>query len=200
FVDRRAAQLMRRLDAGKNQELLSAVTRRGEVVVEGHPVGHVAGFGFLPDPLAVGDAKKLVWRAARRALREEMPRRVGRAEAAPDSDFGWTDGRDARGSDTEAESRCHIRGCDAEPGSRPDTATQHITWEGVAIACLRPGASPLRPRVEVLDSEFLDGAQRERLRIRLQAYVEARLCADLAPLFSVMAHAEALRAARGPLH
>src|SRR5271157_5759029 len=140
FVDRRATHLMRRLDAGEGEKLLSSVTRRGEVVVEGHPVGHVAGFGFSPDPLAVGDAKKLVWRAARRALREEMPRRVGRAEAAPDSDFGWTDGRDARGSDTEAESRCHIRGCDAEPGSRPDTATQHITWEGVAIACLRPGA------------------------------------------------------------
>ena len=68
---------MRRLEAGEGEELLSAVTRRGEVVVEGHPVGHVDGFGFFPDPLAVGDEKKLVLRAARRALREEMPRRVG---------------------------------------------------------------------------------------------------------------------------
>ena len=40
FVDRRAAHLMRRLEAGETEELLSAVTRRGEVVVEGHPVGH----------------------------------------------------------------------------------------------------------------------------------------------------------------
>jgi ATP-dependent RNA helicase SUPV3L1/SUV3 len=52
----------------------------------------------------------------------------------------------------------------------------------------------------MLDSEFLDGAQRERLRTRVQAYVEARVNAELAPLFSVMSHAEALREARGALH
>ena len=83
FVDRRAAHLMRRLEEADGQELLSAVTRRGEVVVEGHPVGHVEGFGFVPDPVAEGDEKKLVLRAARRALREEMPRRVAVLEAAP---------------------------------------------------------------------------------------------------------------------
>ncbi|MBN8908348.1 MAG: DNA helicase, partial [Rhodospirillales bacterium] len=48
FVDRRAAHLMRRLEAGEGQDLLSAVTRRGEVVVEGHPVGHVEGFVSAP--------------------------------------------------------------------------------------------------------------------------------------------------------
>ncbi len=179
FVDRRATQLLRRLDAEDGQALLSAVTRRGEVVVEGHQVGHVAGFGFLPDPLAVGDAKKLVWRAARRALREEMPRRVAHAEAAPDSAFAWTVGDGTGG---------------------PETAGQHIAWDGVAIARLRPGSTRLRPRVEILDSEFLDGAQRERLRVRLQAYVEARLQADLAPLFAALAHAAALPEARGRLH
>jgi ATP-dependent RNA helicase SUPV3L1/SUV3 len=188
FVDRRATQLMRRLDAGDGQELLSAVTRHGEVVVEGHPVGHVAGFGFLPDPLAVGDEKKLVWRAARRALREEMPRRVARAEAAPDSAFGWVDGQCANGQGTNAN------------GAASRVFGPHIAWDGVAIARLRPAANALRPHVEVLDSEFLDGAQRERLRARLQAYVEARLRADLAPLFSVMSHAEAVREARGLLH
>ncbi|MCX7384946.1 MAG: helicase-related protein, partial [Alphaproteobacteria bacterium] len=86
FVDRRAAHLMRRLDAAEGQELLSAVTRRGEVVVEGHPVGHIEGFTFLPDPLTEGDARKLVLRAARRALGEEMPRRVARLEAAEDGE------------------------------------------------------------------------------------------------------------------
>ena len=86
FVDRRAAHLMRRLDAGEGEELLSAVTRRGEVVVEGHPVGHVERLRLRPRPAdAVGDEKKLVLRAARRALREEMPRRVAALEAAPDS-------------------------------------------------------------------------------------------------------------------
>ena len=192
FVDRRATQLMRRLDAGEGHDLLSAVTRRGEVVVEGHQVGHVAGFGFLPDPLAVGDEKKLVWRAARRALREEMPRRVAQAEAAPDSAFGWTDGHDR--PDTPD------RDVPARDILHRDIPGHHLTWDGVAIARLRPGSNALSPRVEVLDSEFLDGSQRERLRTRLQAYVEARLRTDLAPLFAMMAHAEALREARGPVH
>jgi ATP-dependent RNA helicase SUPV3L1/SUV3 len=194
FVDRRATQLMRRLDADDGQDLLSAVTRRGEVIVEGHQVGHVAGFGFLPDPLAVGDEKKLVWRAARRALREEMPRRVARAEAAPDSAFGWTACGCPNGHDTDRHNTS------GHSTSGHDTAGQRITWDGVAVARLRPGSIALRPRVEMLDSEFLDGAQRERLRLRLQAYVDAKIRADLAPLFAATAHEAALREARGPLH
>ena len=83
FVDRRSAHLMRRLEATDRVALLSAVTRRGEVVVEGHPVGHVEGFRFIPDPVAEGDEKKLVVRAARRALREEMPRRVAARKPRP---------------------------------------------------------------------------------------------------------------------
>ena len=55
---RRAAHLMRRLEAGEDQELLSAVTRRGEVIVEGHTVGRIGGFKFFPDPSAEGDEKK----------------------------------------------------------------------------------------------------------------------------------------------
>jgi ATP-dependent RNA helicase SUPV3L1/SUV3 len=90
FVDRRAALLMRRLEETEGQDLLSAVTARGEVVVEGHLVGHVAGFSFLPDPAAVGDERRMVMRAARRALGEEMPRRVGRFEAAPDAEITRT--------------------------------------------------------------------------------------------------------------
>nr|MDA8250325.1 helicase-related protein [Rhodospirillales bacterium] len=89
FVDRRAAQLLRRLEGDGRDDLLSAVTRRGEVVVEGHPVGHIEGFCFVPDPLTSGDERRLVLRAARRALREEMPRRVARLEAAVDDAFAW---------------------------------------------------------------------------------------------------------------
>ncbi len=87
FVDRRATHLLRRLEAGEAETLYSAVTRRGEVVVEGHPVGHVAGFGFVPDPNSAGDERRLVLRAARRALHAEMPLRLARLEAAPDTAF-----------------------------------------------------------------------------------------------------------------
>ena len=169
FVDRRAAHLMRRLDADDGQELLSAVTRHGEAVVEGHSVGRVAGFSFLPDPDTQGDARKLVLRAARRALREEMPRRVAALEAAADQDFGLAD----------------------------DHA---ILWDGVPVARLTAGTTVLRPVVRVLDSEFLDGAQRERLRTRLQRFADARIQDDLAPLFKAIAAAASLPGARGLLH
>lgn len=169
FVDRRAAHLVRRLDAGEGDALLSAVTRRGEVVVEGHDVGHIEGFGFIPDPAAVGDEKKLVLRAARRALRAEMPRRVGMLEIAPNEAFALT------------------------PEHR-------LTWQDVPVARLTRGAAPLRPVVQVLDSEFLDGAERERVRVRLQVWLDGEIRADLAPLFAAEATAKGNPALRGPMH
>jgi ATP-dependent RNA helicase SUPV3L1/SUV3 len=169
FVDRRSALLMRRLDAADGQELLSAVTRRGEVVVEGHDVGRIEGFDFVPDPLAVGDEKKLVLRAARRALRDEMPRRVAALEATPDATIGWT--QDHR-----------------------------LTWDAIPVAKLLPGTAPLRPRVQVLDSEFLDGSERERIRQRLQTWLDAQIRADLAPLFVAETLARSHPPLRGPLH
>jgi ATP-dependent RNA helicase SUPV3L1/SUV3 len=169
FVDRRAAHLLRRLEGGENREVLSAVTRRGEVVVEGHEVGHIAGFTFFPDPLAEGEGRKLVLRAARRALREEMPRRVAVLDTAPDDSF------------------------EIGPGDR-------ITWEGVAIARLRAGRQAIRPLVDVLDSEFLDGPQRETIRQRLQRFVDDLILAEFAPLFAAAAAAEREPALRGPMH
>ena len=169
FVDRRAAHLMRRLEAGDEQELLSAVTRRGEVIVEGHPVGRIGGFKFFPDPSAEGDEKKLVLRAARRALREEMPRRVAAVETAPDTGFVLA-------------------------------TDQSIAWDGVPIARLRRGTSALRPRVEVIGSEFLDGAQRERMRIRLQQFLDGRIASELASLLKAAGQGASQPGFRGLLH
>jgi ATP-dependent RNA helicase SUPV3L1/SUV3 len=169
FVDRRATHLMRSLEAGETQELLSAVTRRGEVIVEGHPVGRVGGFSFFPDPAAQGDERRLVLRAARRALREEMPRRVAVVEAGPDAAFAFGD-------------------------------DNSIIWDGVPIGRLKRGSSALRPRVQMLDSEFLDGAQRERLRVRLQRFLDDRISHDLAPLLTAADKGNAQPGFRGLLH
>ncbi len=159
FVDRRAAHLTRRLEALETpgaSVLLSAVSARGVVLVEGHEVGHIEGFNFFPDPAAQGPEKKFLLRAARRALGSEMPRRILRAELAQDSAYRIS-------------------------------PSQRIIWEGAEIARLRKGASRLRPAVEILPSEFLDGAARERLRVRLAAYVAAEINTGLAPLFRAMA-------------
>ena len=57
------------------------------MVVEGHTVGHITGFTFHPDPLAAAAEKRLVQRAARRALGQEMPRRVALLYDASDAAF-----------------------------------------------------------------------------------------------------------------
>jgi ATP-dependent RNA helicase SUPV3L1/SUV3 len=155
FVDRRAAHLTRRLEAQETSDLLAAVSPRGVVFVEGHEVGHVAGFAFHPDPATQGQDKKFLARAARRALACEMPQRILRAETAADVAFDLT----------------------------PDHL---IIWEGAPIARLRRGISLLKPDIEVLPSEFVDGAARERLRLRLAAFVAARIGTTLAPLFAAL--------------
>ncbi len=120
---------MRRLEEAEGgEDLLSAVTARGEVVVEGHPVGHIAGFAFLPDS-GRPRGRRNAWCCAPPAasLREEMPRRVSILEEASDD-------------------RVH-------PAPRP-----HHQLGRAPVARLRPGAALTTPDVEVLDSEFLDGA------------------------------------------
>ena len=169
FVDRRAAHLMRRLEESPGETLLSAVTARNEVVVEGHPVGHVAGLNFVPDPMSEGPERRLVLRAARRALRAWMPGRIAALEAAPDDAFTWT-------------------------------ADHRLTWDGVPVARVRPGPSFLRPVAEPLDSEYLDGPARERVRVRLDRLLRERIAADLAPLFLAEQAAAKDASLRGPLH
>ena len=169
FVDRRAAHLLRRMEESPGADLLSAVTLRNEVVVEGHPVGHVEGFGFVPDPITEGPERRMVLRAARRALRAWMPGRVAALEAAADAALGWTGD--------------HL-----------------LTWDGVAVARLRPGPSPLRPVVDPLHSEYLDGPARERVRLRLDAWARGRVQEELAPLFAAEAAVAADPALRGPVH
>jgi ATP-dependent RNA helicase SUPV3L1/SUV3 len=172
FVDRRAAHLIRRLD-DTEETLLSAVTRKGEVVVEGHPVGHIEGFQFHPDPSTEGEEeRKLVLRAARRALREEMPRRVAALETAKDEVFALT-----------ADHRIAW----THPGGEPAT-----------VARLRPGPEAGKPLIEVISSEFLDGAQRERIRARLAKFIESVLTRELGAIAAVEAKAEADNTLRGP--
>lgn len=92
FVDRRAATLQRRMRDGP--ELLGAVRRGGEVLVEGEPVGRLEGFRFSPQETSSPDEAKALMSAAIRALRAEIPMRVRRCLAASDETFALrADGR-----------------------------------------------------------------------------------------------------------
>ena len=151
FVDRRHAVLTRRLKSG--DELMSAVTAAGDVLVEGHPVGRMDGFRFLPDATTGAEATRSLMTVGPPRPR---PARCRRACAA----WSW---RPTRRSASTAD------GC--------------IRWEGAVVAKLARGDHPLTPRLELVPGELDDGPSRERLRRRLAAWLERSLRQRLRPLW-----------------
>lgn len=91
FVDRRAAVLVRRLRG--DGELIGAVRKNGEVVVEGEFVGRFAGFRFELDEEAKGDDARPLLAAARRALVGEIPRRIKQLEQDNDGAFALAENK-----------------------------------------------------------------------------------------------------------
>ncbi|HYG91726.1 MAG TPA: helicase-related protein [Azospirillum sp.] len=85
FIDRRSATLVRTLKDGR--ALLGGVRAGGEVVVEGHAVGHLQGFRFVPDAPDRSEEARALLTAARRALRDEIASRVRTLEQEPDEAF-----------------------------------------------------------------------------------------------------------------
>jgi ATP-dependent RNA helicase SUPV3L1/SUV3 len=85
FVDRRSTKLTRRLDDG--DDLMAAVTRAGDVLVEGEFVGRIEGFRFVPDATTGDDDARALLTAASRALRDDMAARVQRFVDEPDTAF-----------------------------------------------------------------------------------------------------------------
>src|SRR6202521_3033748 len=84
FVDRRTSVLMRRLR--ENTALDTAIGKTGDVVVEGHVIGHLQGFEFIPDAAAGGADAKALRAAAQKALASEIEARAKKlAEAAHES-------------------------------------------------------------------------------------------------------------------
>jgi ATP-dependent RNA helicase SUPV3L1/SUV3 len=163
FVDRRSAFLVRQLAA--SGELLASVSEAGEVKVEGHYVGRLDGFRFLPDAAASEDETRTLLTAANRVLRGEIAARAQRLAASGDAEFALgTDGA--------------------------------LHWRGGEVGRLRAGETALRPRIEVLPGDFLEGKLRETVRQRLARFVEAALGNGLAALYRAR-EAELLGPARG---
>jgi len=85
FVDRRTSVLMRRLR--ENAMLEAEITAEGDVLVEGHRVGHLQGFRFAPDPSAEGTDAKAVRNAAAKSLASEIEQRAERFAKAQNSEI-----------------------------------------------------------------------------------------------------------------
>ncbi|WP_245837904.1 helicase-related protein [Niveispirillum lacus] len=85
FVDKRSAGLVKSLRDGR--DLTGFVAADGTVVVEGHPVGALKGLAFDMQADVGEDDHPTLMTAARRALREEIARRVVGVEGAADDQF-----------------------------------------------------------------------------------------------------------------
>jgi ATP-dependent RNA helicase SUPV3L1/SUV3 len=85
FVDRRTSVLMRRLR--ENATLEPDFNKTGDVVVEGHLIGRLDGFVFVPDASSGGSEAKALQNAAQKALVGEIAARATRLAEAPDDQF-----------------------------------------------------------------------------------------------------------------
>ncbi|HUI14479.1 MAG TPA: helicase-related protein [Xanthobacteraceae bacterium] len=85
FVDRRTSVLMRRLR--ENASFEPEFNKTGEVAVEGHVIGRLDGFVFVPDASSGGSEAKALQNAAQKALAGEIAARASRLAAAPDAQF-----------------------------------------------------------------------------------------------------------------
>ena len=167
FVDRRSAVLTRSLK--RAGPMLSGVDRHGVVTVEGEYVGALKGFRFEVDELAAGDDRTLVLKAAREALRTELPRRVHSFAAAADDAFAL------------------------------DDRTGEIRFEGAPVARLAAGAHWARPGIALERHDIAEPAQLARVEARLRAWVAAHLERMLGPILSLKAIGDGGMAASGPV-
>jgi ATP-dependent RNA helicase SUPV3L1/SUV3 len=89
FVDRRSAFLVRHL--ASEGELIAAVSKAGEVLLEGAYVGHIDGLRFVPDSVD-GVERRMLIAAASRVLRGEIAART--RLLATDADEAFAIGAD----------------------------------------------------------------------------------------------------------
>jgi ATP-dependent RNA helicase SUPV3L1/SUV3 len=84
FVDRRSAFLVRQL--ASEGELIAAVAKTGEVLIEGAHVGRLDGLRFVPDAVD-GVETRMLMAAASRVLRSEVAARTRLLSADADEAF-----------------------------------------------------------------------------------------------------------------
>ncbi|MDG2205836.1 MAG: helicase-related protein [Alphaproteobacteria bacterium] len=159
FVDRRTAVLVKRLK--DKVDFLAAVKTDGEVIVEGHPVGHLDGFKFLADTsTAASDpdvSAKAIDRAAGQALRQEIETRVAECVSANDDQFVLR----------------------LEPASKPA-----IHWKGARLATVAKGGTLLAPQIKVPAYDLLSSEQRDAVTKRLARWLSRYLETRLGPLYA----------------
>jgi ATP-dependent RNA helicase SUPV3L1/SUV3 len=139
FVDRRTSALMKGLRA--KEELSADIGDDGGIVVEGHFVGRLKGFRFIPDTSQTdGIHGKAARNAAAQVLAKELGMRVRRVASAKNDAFKLT--RNGR-----------------------------IIWRDQEIARLEPAEDGLKPQVVVIADEYLVAPERDKVQERLNTWI-----------------------------
>ncbi|TBW40465.1 helicase [Siculibacillus lacustris] len=163
FVDRRTSVLMRRLR--ENAMIEAEITTGGDVLVEGHRVGHLQGFRFVADPTAEGEDGKAVRTAAAKSLAGEIEARADRLGRAPDGDvvlaadgslrwLGDTVARLATGPDPLRPAVLLLADEQLTGPARDKVQARLDLWIATQIAVL------LKPLVDLRDAADLEGLGR----------------------------------------
>ncbi len=88
FVDRRTSVLLRRLR--ENAALETEITKTGDVVVEGHVIGHLSGFEFSPADSSGEPEARALRGAAQKVLASEIENRAKKLSESGDETFVLT--------------------------------------------------------------------------------------------------------------
>lgn len=157
FVDKRSSVLLRSLKSG--DALLAGVRSDGNVIVEGHSVGQLDGFRFIPDETAIGNDRKAILSAARAALKTELNRRVMSLINAEKTQFALNDA-----------------------GEILYQATLNNPLPGKPLAKLGKGANILEPEIRLLEVELLEGQDKDAIQTKLQSWLSEYIGEVLASL------------------
>jgi len=157
FVNRKTSALIAKLK--DSPDLIAAVRKNGDVLIEGEPVGRLNGLKFEFDDIIDGDAGRAVANAALRALRVEMSRKARQISDTNNDEFNLS--------------------------TPDDNKIPTLQWNGVSIARMISGVSPLRPGVVVIADDILEPHDRIAIEQRLQSWLTAKIETVFSALFDL---------------
>ena len=165
FVDRRTSALMKGLRA--KEELSADIGDDGGIVVEGHFVGRLKGFRFIPDTSqADGIHGKAARNAAAQVLAKELGMRVRRVASAKNDAFKLT--RNGR-----------------------------VIWRDQEIARLEAADDGLKPQVSIVADEHLVVSERDKVQERLNTWLSETIAEKAQPLVEIAKAEDIQGLARG---
>lgn len=172
FVDKRSATLIQSLESDK--KLYASVQKDGKVLIEGHSVGHLQGFRFIPDRSLNKKDLKAVMSATRQALMPELNTRVDDISKSLDRQFSLADDG-------------YISWQPNETDPRP----------GAPIAQIAKGDHMLQPKITIPHSDLLSAEQRDKVIGRLARWLQDHISKVLEPLVKLHDDNEITGPARG---